>query len=506
MLRQKPEKSALLSYAVSRVATITPPGPSTSVLDGAALAVLSTTTFLPGALAYVRSRTTIWSYQPTDLHAPDGNHIPAQGGGNWVYQSAGNPNAAAATTDWYWDPAGTSLPAGSDDASGAIGAPLSTWAEVIRRYGRNDPTLPYGSSVTLHQLTTQSAGIDPIFFYPNISGGGKAVLVSTLIVKHAAFVGGAVAPKSAVAGGGTLLSVTGFPAGTAAGDYVFDQTRNSYAPVDSVTGGGVTVTMTQPLSASILTTPGVPLLSEDNTWGTGDTFIVYTRPSCNLKMWRPKADDVSDGGVFSCGWVQWVKVADSSGTNASEYPINSESSTNVMSGCQLSRVEFAGRGYLLGCDVLGTITIVDRGGTFYGGVLRAGGNHQSEPHGFDGDIIIHGVLSIWGALAKIVGVYCDGSIEVRPGSTMSLYLSDGAPAIGKLWGPGSLDVSANGVCFLTGGTWGASLLLSGAITLNGVATGTKYVAGVWTDGVAITTANLDAFGGLQSPRTGARFC
>ena len=51
-------------------------------------------------------------------------------------------------------------------------------------------------------------------------------------------------------------------------------------------------------------------------------------------------------------------------------------------------------------------------------------------------------------------------------------------------------------------------LTTGTLKLGTSTTGSYYTSGtgLWTGGVTITPANLDANNGLQDPITGARFC
>src|SRR5271155_1444494 len=64
------------------------------------------------------------------------------------------PGTAAYNPSWYaltniyWDPAGTS--GGNDTNSGEEGAPVLTWAEIIRRYGSFTPIMPYGQTTIVH--------------------------------------------------------------------------------------------------------------------------------------------------------------------------------------------------------------------------------------------------------------------------------------------------------------------------------------------------------------------
>ena len=76
-----------------------------------------------------------------------------------------------------------------------------------------------------------------------------------------------------------------------------------------------------------------------------------------------------------------------------------------------------------------------------------------------------------------------------------------------LWGAGLINTEQpNGSIFNeTGDTWANSLTV-GTLQIDGEVTATSYSAGTWTDGVDLTTANLDSDGGLQRPTTGSRYC
>jgi len=67
-----------------------------------------------------------------------------------------------------------------------------------------------------------------------------------------------------------------------------------------------------------------------------------------------------------------------------------------------------------------------------------------------------------------------------------------------------MNLFANTAVELRAGSWVNNLKLS-QLMLAGATTGTAYSAGVFTDGVAITPANLDTYNGLFNPRTGARY-
>ena len=135
--------------------------------------------------------------------------IAGKGAGGGAPGTPGYNPAWFAATQVYVDPLN-----GSDAAAGtSSGAPLKTWAEVVRRYGSNQPTFNYGQSCAYFFLNSQTAGTDPIFFEPRVSGGGQALLEAVPAQVGPSFVGGAVTAKARGAPG-TLLQVAGMPAGT----------------------------------------------------------------------------------------------------------------------------------------------------------------------------------------------------------------------------------------------------------------------------------------------------
>ena len=109
--------------------------------------------------------------------------------------------------------------------------------------------------------------------------------------------------------------------------------------------------------------------------------------------------------------------------------------------------------------------------------------------------------------------YCNvtgGTIFVYPGT--NLIIDDGlnGTAGASLYGAAGLTVGAkSAVLQRSGSTWAARLQLTGTLSLmdttGPVTTGTSYAGGTWTDSRALTTANLDTYGALTNPKTGATF-
>ena len=203
----------------------------------AALTAASVTGIPNGARAFTTTYGgALWSLQPTQALVAD-TIIAAADGRTWVRVGPSNPYTALLGGDgagnWYIDPA-----AGvNETGTGAIGAPLKTWGEVVARLGTSSPVYPYGQSVTVHLVNSQAANTDPIFFTPRMSGGGQAVLLGTLTL-GTPFTAGTVTAKSQATD--TPLQVATWPGGALAGSRILNQTHASSSWVRSVSAGTAT--------------------------------------------------------------------------------------------------------------------------------------------------------------------------------------------------------------------------------------------------------------------------
>jgi hypothetical protein len=442
--------------------------------------------------------------------------VAAAGSGPGSLPAPGTPAyfpAWYALTDVYWDPAGTN--GGSDANTGAtIGSPLLTFAEIVRRYGSTMPELVYGQNLTIHQLSSQPANVDPVFFEPRISGGGHAALIGTPILVADIPVGGAVTAKAPGAPG-VRLQVAAMPVGTVANQLVFNVTRGSWAFIDSM--AVLVATMQQPLTAASVTAPGPanPVAVPDNTWATGDHLQTYTLPTTNLKRFCPVGSDVSAaaGNPGCVGWVGFVIIADSSAATLSAYIHVGRCATNVLSLClvatRLSLSSEGGRGNfasLLGCQVSGLV-FADAGDVvIQGGGCAAGISQGNSFLNILSGTTIHGTCTLVSSSTMCSGntddVFCDGSIQIRAMMFNVVGLMWGSYSVNLL--PGGRYVNGTGSTFVL-----KALLTSGALTMGGGGTGTSYTAGtgLWASAIALTPAAIDGAPGsaLVDPLTGAGF-
>lgn len=401
-------------------------------------------------------------------------------------------------TDWWIDPAnGSGTASDQNDCVSATTACL-TFGEVIQhRLGTFSPRLV--QPTRFHQLSSQALNTDFVFFEPYVANGGQAILLGSLIPNGAPFTPGGLTAK--VRGGpGQLLTLTTVPAYVAAKNLIFNSTRSSYAFVDSVIAGPNAV-MSQPIPASVITTVGIPTLSEDNTWAAGDTYQANTLPLVNLKRWHPDGGDVGAGGAStqaSGGWTQFVQYADSSGTGASEYPFEGDSAINVISACQISpRIHSSannGRGqalYIIGSDASQPVAQYGAGSTnnlaVFGGVQRSTANYTNVL--LDGDAIAHGAIVFIGTSNFIGALFSDSSLTITGFTQVN-------PTI---WGSATVAVQAGSTLRNSAANFAASLLTSGALKLGTLTTGfTSPVCSTFTLN-GVTQVNVAPPGGTHFP-------
>jgi hypothetical protein len=421
---------------------------------------------------------------------------------------AGSPGSQPITPqswtviNWYVNPS-VGLDTNSCISSGS---PCATFGEIfIHRLGTISPTYTQATTFTLQ--SSQSGTNDPIFFTPKLANGGQAVLIGTPItVAGSPFIAGTVTTQVQGAPG-TRWQVAGMPAASAAKQLLFDSTTNAYAFIDSIAGSVATIT--QPLPSSLINTVGL-FSPTESTFATGDTITAYTLPTANLKVWRPQGGDVGSGGAntsASVGWVQFIQVADSSGTGESELPVTNDAATLNFSAVQfLTRVHInilGGRGYgvsLVGCDTSQVIVVFGGGsGMFYGGVVRngmviAGG---ATPD-IEGDVAIHGTLAITSAFVNFINVFSDGVLQ----ATYGMMQTNG----GVAWGSFSVVLYPGSVFYRVGGTsWATTLKTTGSLGFGSNSSGSYFSGSTWTSGITISAANIDTNDGLQNPQTGAKF-
>lgn len=375
------------------------------------------------------------------------------------------------------------------------------------------PTL--AQTTTFHLMSSETLQQEAIAFAPLMVGGTNFVIDGTLGLSS---VGATFHPSSVTAKNRAtpqLLKLNGVPGAAVAGMLVKDVTKNSYAFIDSIAASNAT--MTQPLAGAGLTTvTAVPSYSEDDTWAAADSFQLLVLPNFNLKMLQTSGGGSDTHGATPTAWVQEIHVPDTSGA-----PGFDTFSPTAINGSQLvlssftTDAFFRSEGGLAPFDLFAANVWAPNGAQLvatnaisgaYNTNLSANQTLVDNVSSVDGDAIMHGTMIIKGNPYVICGLaYSDSSVSLAHEAVMLIEADSFASS--QLWGPGGLNLEGpmSAVTNATGGTWANGLTLSGGLTIEGAGTGTKYAAGVWTDGINVTAANLDTNNGLQNPRTGSRF-
>ena len=412
-------------------------------------------------------------------------------------------------TDIYWDPGNSSTLASDSNDGQSTTTPILTWAELVRRYGSSSPTMNYAQTTTVHLMSVQPAGQDPAFLHPHMSGGADYLMDGNLGMTNpgAAFTigvgdlsGGFGFAGATPTAGGTQMVLAGVPAYVTQGCLLENTTRGSYAFVDSVSAGNAS--LTQPQTKTSLTTfaGGFPLPVVDNDWASGDSVTVWTLPSVNVKSWASFGSGDANSGTPSGMVLLRLTIGGGVGMHGWT-SVHAWSCVQLTAGATLG--PSSGSGYIMGCLMLGAIDASVGTVTMFGGSCRGastwviGNSVGNSASNWNNNACLHGTVTVAGNLS-VGPSFHDGSIIVAEQSSVR--------QLATLFGSFALTVTS-GATWLnqTGSTYALTLLTSGALKLGGATTGTSYAGGVWTDGVTITTAHLDANNGLQNPRSGARF-
>lgn len=405
-----------------------------------------------------------------------------------------------AKTDIYWDPV-----KGDDEASGDAGQPVKTMAEICKRYGTAilSPRIPDGQAVVIHQLNDQALSTDCYAVNPVLLNGAQLAIIADNPQRGVDF-----SPASMTAAvkdaSGVRLSLNGnLPAGIAPGDIVLNVTKKSRAIISKVSSGNATIV--QPVTDSSIS-PMVPFIYPvaDNTWTVTDTYRVLRPLISNMQLVSSFGGFTNAAITSGMVWCQGLYVPDASGGSSGFTVIPFDGNVYFLS-CTFEpfinfNINFGDAGSLISC-LTKSATFLEGWGAFLASetldtLWMQGVNNFPDVGSFCHNIRIQDVNNF------IYEAGCDGNVVVEAGAFCALWPNAGIPA---LWGPCTVDAVSRGTIWNRSGTTFANILKVNSLLLDGVGTGTKYAAGVWTDGIALTVANLDASTGLQNPRTGSRY-
>lgn len=425
---------------------------------------------------------------------------------------AGTGNASWLVTDWYINPV-----TGNDGAAGTSPTtPVKTYTGgIVNKWGTRSPTL--AQTTTIHLLAGETVEQESAIISPILVNGSNFILRGVPIAHGATFSPSVVVAKNRATP--QLLELEGLPAGTAAGMLIQNVTKASYAFVDSVVSN--TGVITQPFDndglTTVITAEGSNPL-EVNTWSSTDTYQLFDLPIFNLKQLQPSGGDSKDTTLESpVTWIQWVRIPDVSGTPGySRYTAAPNGCSIVHSMCWFDSV-FVGINLTnnigsmnLGCWHNGSSDMQAWwaiGGAIGLGSFFLNAAYFTNLSGPDGDIIIHAPIIVKGGYSVCGFVYADNNDSTIAGS--QLRIEPFFYSTGQLWGPGGMDVDGGGALLNeTNGSWAACFTLTGVLSLEGVTSGSAYndpTAGLWTNGITISAANLDTHSGLQNPITGSKY-
>lgn len=402
---------------------------------------------------------------------------------------------------------------GNDNNPGTLVSPVKTiMGGIVAKWGTSSPTLP--QTTTINILTSQPLGAEKIFLSPTLTNISSLLIVGTPTASGASFTLGSVTAQNISTK--QLWQATNFT-GKTQGQLVVNVTRNnSRALILSVVGS--TATLTQPIEAFVpgITTNFFPTPTQHFDWQAGDTVQVYNLPHLNLIDFT--AFGTEDDLTFAKGGaviMQNLYIPDQSGSLGTTYfgpryqngIITTDSCIFEPSGQTPNGTP------LINCINSMWLYGGEFGFTFFNGgaITGVGGAVFTSLNWLDGYVIIDSSTA-----ASSNPIYCgwaavsaNGQIILHPGSAIEIrqlwYLG---PQGGALFGPGALHLQPQAACVrrLPTPSWTSCLNLTTLTLPSNVTTGTAYNAGVFTGGIALTSANLDTNHGLQDPRTGARFC
>jgi hypothetical protein len=411
--------------------------------------------------------------------------------------------ATSAATTWYVDPVN-----GNDSNAGTSSStPVQTiMGGIVPKWGTAAPVL--GGTTTIELLNPQSVGQEAIVLSPIMINGSNFAIIGQPSAAGTAFSPSSVTPKSRGTPG-TLLQLQGMPSNAAPGMLLVNTTKGSSAFVDSILSG--TGVVTQPLAnTGLQTVTASPNYAGDDTWSASDVYQLYSLPTLNLKVLQPQGGDSDPMRGSPVCWLQNIYIPDVSGAaGSSTIELALGASSLVVSCCRVdpyyvSSSSGAGVAVAANCWLNG-------GGTLRGAVMMGGAINTALANDAtfeclaraDGDAIVHGNCQISEANTTFGVVYIDSTLLVTHGAT--LLVAPGS-SVCQIWGPGGVNLIGPhaGVQNGSGGSWAKCLTVSG-LKIEGATTGSAYQAGGWSDGITLTSANLDGYGGLQNPYTGSRY-
>jgi hypothetical protein len=394
---------------------------------------------------------------------------------------------------------------------------MLTWKGVLTRLGTTQPIL--GQNTVFHFISDHTAQSDPVILQPFTINAANICIQGELIATGVAGILAGVVPM-VVGGPGQLLEANiGTPAAAQIGFILDNTTKGIRSWIDGSPGGNVAI-LTQPMT-SITTTlpveppPNPPLV---NTTANGDHFQILRPVKVNLFAFECSPGEDSSAIQFEFGFIQQIWGIDPSGIIGNS--TGSFTPNMFVYECRFDRFQVVSalpgdvQLVLNNCFSTGSGEYLDA--AFQAGSLTTLATFPATLEGgtfLGGNVIVHQGVHIGfasGGPVFVGGCYiaADGIGILSDQFTGAIRVTADAFGLDVVWGPGGIDCANGGkLYFDTSATH--NLQMSGPLTLDGTGTGLKVVkaTGVWTGGVALNVANIDAADGkaIFNPQTGSGF-
>jgi hypothetical protein len=319
-----------------------------------------------------------------------------------------------------------------------------------------------------------NAFVDEVVFEPRIGATGIGAWILGTLTSSAAGTITVVAAKSASTNQPLQLTFSG---SATQGVLINNTTRSSKAWVDIVsttinahTGALVTQPMVYTTGPPSLATI---ILSEVNTWATGDSYVFQTPTQVNLRLVAPKSVDSNFNLQFQgIGvYIQDVWVPEPGAAGSTQFSMTAKVLAQenrfdtlvnvpyVVGPAHDVVVSFDTNWASAGGDYVGG-SIVLTGGA-QGTIVGVGNSVRSTSSYLDGDVILHGNWRIqdnpyFGS--QIGLVYADASIFI---TSANVNMSTGLYGAATIYGSGTLSLFGHGGIYYLPGAGGAVLSFAG---------------------------------------------
>ena len=258
-------------------------------------------------------------------------------------------------------------------------------------------------------------------------------------------------------------------------------------------------------TAAISTSFDLPLTGNYPTFdnpANGDTLSVLFQPSIYVANLQPI--DVGNGTSFGT-IVKTLNIVGEAQPSIGSHltAIEAKFSAPIITVQNMWRTDVGGGGPFLVSPYVATAW--QGTGEFIGGIYATSGGTVGDAI-FADDVEILQSFNAFGRI-EFENVYLEGTgpnTVKLPGAMF--VLQNEFDQVGRLWGPGSINMTNGSQFDIDGVTAVSGLLLTGGIKLDSLTTGFPWIAASHTYGpsATVTPAAIDATS-MQNPLTGSRY-